>query len=131
VPRVPEGRLLGPLAHAMTDTSDGVADAAHLVAGASHRKIVLVAEQLPLHPRLRKLARPVPQRLRTAFYGGDYELFATVEPSRVPRIRAAFRRLGCPITVIGRVETGHGAWLELGGKARPLPLAGWRHFASR
>lgn len=129
-PRVREGWVLGPAAHAMTDTSDGVADAAHLVAGASRCKLVLSAATLPLHPRLRNPREPFSRRLRTAFYGGDYELFATVDPTVVPRLAAALRPLGCPLTVIGRVEPGAGAWLELGGRITPLPPAGWRHFAN-
>lgn len=129
VPRVPEGQALGRFAQAMTDTSDGVADAAHLVAEASHRRIILQAELLPLHPRLRQMGRPFSQQLRAAFYGGDYELFATMMPAHLPRASAALRRLGCPLTVIGRVEEGRGAWLERRGRLRPLPLAGWRHFA--
>jgi thiamine-monophosphate kinase len=128
-PRIPEGRLLGPVVNAMTDTSDGVADASHLIAAASHQKIVLVAEQLPLHPDLP--GRTLVQRLRSAFYGGDYELFATLDPERVPSIRSALRRVGSRFTVIGRVEKGRSAWLERDGVERPLPLAGWRHFAER
>jgi thiamine-monophosphate kinase len=128
VPRMAEGRILGPAAHAMTDTSDGVADAAHLVAEASHCKIILDAERIPLHPRLRWGPRPFSERLRLAFYGGDYELFATVGPSRIRGLRAGLRRLGSPLTIIGRVEEGRGAWLERAGRLEPLPRAGWRHF---
>jgi len=130
LPRIREGRVLGPAAHAMTDTSDGIADAAHLVAEASRCRIVLVEEQLPLHPRLRPRGRSVSRRLRAAFYGGDYELFATLGAPRVARLRSALRRLGCPLTIIGRVEKGRGAWLETAGRQSPLPLAGWRHFDS-
>jgi thiamine-monophosphate kinase len=128
VPRVLEGQALGRFAHAMTDTSDGVADAAHLVAEASRSRIILQVDLLRLHPRLRRVGGPLSQRLRAAFYGGDYELFATLEPTRLLRARAALRRLGCPLTVIGRVEEGRGAWLERSGRLWPLPLAGWRHF---
>ncbi|MGA7846981.1 MAG: hypothetical protein WCB18_07850, partial [Thermoplasmata archaeon] len=128
LPRIPEGLVLGPVAHAMTDTSDGVADSAHLIAKDSRRKVVLVAEKLPLHHRLRPRGAPTRAQLRSAFYGGDYELFATLDPARVARVRSALRRLGCPLTVIRRVERGQGAWLERGGRAQPLPRAGWRHF---
>jgi thiamine-monophosphate kinase len=128
VPRIPEGLILGPVAHAMTDTSDGVADAAHLIAKGSRRKVVLVAEKLPLHPQLRGRDPPTLAQLRSAFYGGDYELFATLDPSRVAPLRSALRRLGTALTVIGRVEKGDGAWLAQAGVERPLPRAGWRHF---
>ena len=128
LPRIPEGRTLGAVAHAMTDTSDGIADAAHLVADASHCKIVLVAEELPLHPRLGKSGHPTSAQLRSAFYGGDYELFATMDPSQEGRIRSALRPLRCRLTVVGRVESGRGAWLQSRGHLRPLPSAGWSHF---
>jgi thiamine-monophosphate kinase len=128
VPRIREGQALGGFVHAMTDTSDGVADAAHLVSEASHCRIVLGAEMLPLHPRIRRGRRSLYEQLRAAFYGGDYELFATLEPVRLPRARRALRRLGCPLTVIGEVERGRGAWLERKGRQEPLPPAGWRHF---
>ncbi|MCI4347804.1 MAG: thiamine-phosphate kinase [Thermoplasmata archaeon] len=130
-PRIPEGRVLGPVAHSMTDTSDGIADAAHLLAEASHRRIVLVADQLPLHPRLQRSTRSVAGKLRSAFYGGDYELLATLDANRVASVRSALRRLGCPLTEVGRVEDGTGAWLERSGSVRPLPVAGWRHFDNR
>ena len=131
VPRIAEGRVMGPVVHAMTDTSDGIADAAHLVAEASRCKIVLRAEALPLHPRLRRRGWTFSRQIRTAFYGGDYELFATVAPSRFAGVRAMLRRIGCRLSVIGVVEKGRGAWLEHGGRRRPLPLAGWRHFDRR
>jgi thiamine-monophosphate kinase len=128
-PRIPEGLVLGPVASAMTDTSDGVADAAHLIATDSRQKVVLVAADLPLHPRLRRTkGLTTASQLRAAFYGGDYELFATLNPSRLRAARSELRRLRCPLTVIGRVEQGRGAWLEWKGRERPLPLAGWRHF---
>jgi thiamine-monophosphate kinase len=131
VPRILEGQALRPIAHAMIDTSDGVADAAHLVAGASRSKIVLVAERLPIHPRLRQRHRSLAQQIRAAFYGGDYELLATLSPSGLSRARSALRRIGNSLTVIGRVERGRGAWIELAGRERPLPRAGWQHFARR
>lgn len=128
VPRIPEGLVLGPRVHSMTDTSDGIADAAHLIAQGSGRRVVLVAEELPIHPRLHRGGTPTLSCLRSAFYGGDYELFATMAPSRVAGARRVLRRRGVPLSVIGRVETGRGAWLERQGHVVPLPRAGWRHF---
>lgn len=131
VPRVPEGRVLGPRVRSMTDTSDGIADAAHLLAQASRQAIVLEADRLPLHPRLHRVRASGGRWLKAAFYGGDYELLATMDPSGVASARSALRPLGCPLTVIGRVVRGRGAWLERGGRRTPLPVAGWRHFRQR
>lgn len=131
LPRVAEGEFLGPVAHAMTDTSDGIAEAAHLIAEASHCRVILVAEALPLHPRLGRSGRPTDGQLEAAFYGGDYELFATLPPERLRSTQSTLRRRGGGVTVIGRVEPGRGAWLERGGHRGPLPFAGWQPFARR
>lgn len=131
MPRIAEGELLGPVAHAMTDTSDGIAEAAHLVSEASQCKVILVAEALPLHPRLGRSGRLTDRQLEAAFYGGDYELFATIPPDRFRSAQTGLRRHGCPLTVIGRAERGRGAWLERAGQRRPLPFAGWQHFERR
>ena len=127
-PRIREGLVLAPSVHSMTDTSDGIADAAHLVAEASGRRVVLEESRLPFHPDLLRGRVSRSGRLARAFYGGDYELFATAPSPRIPALRARLRRMKCPLTVIGRVERGSGAWLDRGGRLRPLPRAGWRHF---
>ena len=129
VPRIREGMVLGPVVHAMTDTSDGIADAARLVSAASRKKLILESERLPLHPNLGPPGHPTVRQLHAAFYGGDYELLATVPPRRVSALQQSLRRFRCPLTVVGRVEAGHGAWLERGGRLTPMPSAGWRHFA--
>ncbi|MGA9838810.1 MAG: AIR synthase related protein, partial [Thermoplasmata archaeon] len=47
-PRVREGIALGPLAHALIDTSDGLADASRLLAQASRSRLVVREELLPI-----------------------------------------------------------------------------------
>jgi thiamine-monophosphate kinase len=125
-PRVFEGAELACFAHAMMDTSDGLADSVHLLAEASRRRIVVRADDLPIYPALtRRFDRA---RLRVAFFGGDYELLATLPREDLSSARRALARLGCPLTVVGRVETGDGAWLESDRGVRALPRAGWRPF---
>jgi len=130
-PRVAEGPALVAFAHAMTDTSDGVAESAHLIAEASRCRLVVTADDLPIYPALTRRFPDAAHRLRAAFFGGDYELFAALRPSDLGRARRALLRFGCPLTVVGRVERGHGAWLEVGGRVRPMPRAGWRSFEGR
>ena len=130
-PRVREGPVLAPLVHAMTDTSDGLADAARLMADASGARFVVEAARVPFYPGIVRAGGTEAAKLATAFYGGDYELLAAIAPARLRAARAALAPLGCPLTVVGTVERGHGAWLDRSGTRSPLPRAGWRPFGRR
>ena len=130
-PRVAEGRVLAKSAHAMLDTSDGLAEAARLLAAASEVRVEVDWERLPLAPALRSASLSLPERQRRAFYGGDYELLLTLPPERVRLLSSGVRRVGGRLTVIGRVTQGSGAWLSRGQRSRPMPPAGWRPFARR
>lgn len=104
---VAEGARLVGRAHAAIDVSDGLAgDVSHL-ARASGVRVVLVAEALEaaLPAELVAVARSLRRSpLEAALHGGeDYALVATGPSKRRPR-RAR---------VIGRVERGRGAVLEL------------------
>jgi thiamine-monophosphate kinase len=128
-PRVAEGRRLAARAHAMLDTSDGIAEAAHLLAEASRVRVVLRAEDLPLDPALVRRVRDERRRSAVAFYGGDYELLAAVPSSAVASLRSRLARIGTPLHEVGCVERGRGAWLERNGRRSRLPRAGWQPFA--
>jgi thiamine-monophosphate kinase len=127
-PRVREGRALGPLVHAMLDTSDGLAESARLLAEASAVSVVVDADRLPLAPELTRADLSSAERGRWTFYGGDYELLAAVPPSAWNRAASAVERAGSRFTRVGRIERGRGAWLEQGRRRRPMPESGWRPF---
>ncbi len=127
-PRVREGPRLARWARAMIDTSDGLADSARLIAASSGVRVVVYWEQLPLDPDLRRAVPDPSAQLGPAFLGGDYELLATIPHKAFAPARASLRRVGCPLTAIGRVEEGSGAWLESDGHRRPMPEGGWRPF---
>ena len=127
-PRVREGIALAQYAHALIDTSDGIADAARLLARASRVRLVVTEERLPVVPGARTLARSPAERRAIAFYGGDYELLAAVPRKAWVRAERAVRRSGGRLTLVGRVERGRGAWLETAGMRRPMPEAGWQPF---
>jgi thiamine-monophosphate kinase len=129
-PRVREGRELVRWAHAMLDTSDGLAEATRLLSEASRVRVVVEEPRLPFAPGLARLARSVVGRRALAFFGGDYELLASVRPSDVPRARAAVRRAGGNLTRIGRVERGANAWLATATGLVPMPAPGWVPFES-
>jgi thiamine-monophosphate kinase len=127
-PRLAEGQALAPLVRAMVDTSDGLAAALHRIADASGVAIELEEGRLPLSPALRAIPR-TEARLRRAFFGGDYELVATVPAPRAPRAVRAVESVGGRATLVGRLALGRGAWITGPHGRRPLPVAGWDPFA--
>jgi len=130
-PRVAEGRLLVRWAHAMLDTSDGVAEASRLLAEASRVRVEVDEAKLPLVAGLRSPGLPAAQRRRRAFYGGDYELLLALPPRAFPFAGRAVKSAGGRLTAIGRVARGDGAWLVSGDRVRPMPPPGWRPFSRR
>ncbi|MCI4327925.1 MAG: thiamine-phosphate kinase [Thermoplasmata archaeon] len=126
-PRVAEGRALIEFAHAMLDTSDGVAESARLLSQASRARVEVDRDRLPADPALARI-RPESRREAALFYGGDYELLAAVPPARVGAAMRAVARVGGTATVVGRVRAGRGAFLQRGRKVVPMPPAGWDPF---
>jgi thiamine-monophosphate kinase len=130
-PRIREGIALARFAHAMLDTSDGLADASALLATASACTVTVEEDLLPLATGLRAAASN-PRELRAmTFYGGDYELLAALPPGALRRARSAVARVGGRLTVIGRVGRGRGALLSKDGRIGPMPPGGWRPFRPR
>jgi thiamine-monophosphate kinase len=127
-PRVREGIALAPYAHALIDTSDGIADATRLLARASHARLVLEEDRLPIVRGALAVAGSPEGRRAIAFFGGDYELLAAVPRKRWTRAARAVERSGGRLTLVGRVERGRGAWLDVAGTRRPMPEAGWQPF---
>lgn len=128
-PRVAEGKILGRFASAMLDTSDGLAEAARLLASASRSSIDLDERRIPWARGLRTAPRS--DRLRWGFFGGDYELLATLPPNRLSAARSAIARAGGCLTPIGTVSAGRRARLIRGRRAEPLGPSAWDPFARR
>jgi len=126
-PRVREGHALARHAHAMLDTSDGLAEGARLLAEASRVRLVVDERALPLAPLVRAIT-PVGRRRAIAFYGGDYELLAAVPPARLVAAAREVRDVGGRLSRIGTVQRGRGAFLVGARGERPMPRGGWRPF---
>jgi thiamine-monophosphate kinase len=125
-PRLGLGEALRGLAHAALDVSDGLlADLGHILE-ASGAGAELWAERLPLCTA----ARDLPGVRDAALSGGDdYELLFTVPPARREQVVALARRLGLPLTRIGRIEAGSRVRVldETGQEIAPV-RRGWQHF---
>jgi thiamine-monophosphate kinase len=125
-PRLPEGGVLARYAHAVLDTSDGVADGAHLLAEASKVRVEVEGDRLPLADGLDR--GPGGELPAEAFFGGDYELLAAIAPGRVEAAAREIRGVGGTLTVIGRIAKGRGARLRTRAGVEALPTAGYRAF---
>lgn len=127
-PRIAEGRVLARWAHAMLDTSDGLAESARLLSAASRRRVVIDEARLPWAPGLARAARSPAERRAIAFFGGDYELLAALAPADLGRATRAVRAIGGTLRAIGAIERGRNAWLRYDGREVPMPPAGWAPF---
>ena len=113
-PRLAEGRLIAPNAHAMMDVSDGLLLDAQRMASASGLAVAIDLAAVPLSPAYRAFSGDV---LAAATAGDDYEL-----------LFAAPADGDFPATRIGAFATGAGLTLTQGGAAVPLPASlGYAH----
>lgn len=127
-PRVAEGRQLARYASAMLDTSDGLGEAARLLAAASGVGILLDEERIPWAPGLRQASRT--RRLRWGFFGGDYELLVTIPKNRWAVAQRAVGRISGRLTSIGTVTSDGSVRLLQGGRERELPATTWDPWRS-
>jgi thiamine-monophosphate kinase len=139
-PRVRLGMLLSRnrAASACIDLSDGLADAAHRIAEASHVGVVIDAESLPIDGRARAgfEASGLDAVTEALTAGDDYELLLAVRPRAHRRLSAAAHHAGATLTRVGRCTDDSTVTLQrantataaaAGGDRLPLPL-GFEHF---
>ena len=126
-PRLSLGRRLIGLASASLDVSDGLmADLGH-ISEASHVRIAVEAEKVPLSPAGRVFWGKAVGQAATA--GDDYEIAFTAPVSMRTAIAAAAREASVPVHEIGRVEAGEGVrLLDKDGNSIPLGHSGYTHF---
>jgi thiamine-monophosphate kinase len=124
------GVVLARAAHAMIDVSDGLVQDLGHVCRASRVAAEVELARLPLAPACRRALGPAaPVFAATA--GEDYELLVALPPSRgVSAIAHLRTRLGCPLTLIGRVVAGAPAvrLVDAGGRRVRGVRRGFDHF---
>lgn len=135
-PRLALGPLLGGVAHAAADISDGlVADLGH-ICDASGVQATIDVGRIPLSEPARAALRTNPRRLVQVLTGGDdYELVFTAPSVAAEDIARIATRVDLALTAIGRITErktmGAGpAVLVVGEDGRILDLAagGFSHF---
>ncbi len=113
-PRLAEGRIIAPRAHAMMDVSDGLLLDAQRMAAASGLAVTIDLARVPLSLAYRAFSGDV---LAAATAGDDYEL-----------LFAAPADGDFPATRIGAFAPGTGLTLTQDGVAVPLPASlGYAH----
>ena len=109
VPRLAEGKRLGPIVHAMMDVSDGLLIDARRMADASGLAVEIDLDAVPV----------VGERMAAVTAGDDYELLFALPIGIAPPVAA---------TRIGAFHQGRG--LTLRDAAGPVPVPdrlGWQH----
>jgi thiamine-monophosphate kinase len=121
-------------AAACMDLSDGLADAVHQMAEASHVGMTIDAAALPIDAAARAFfdARGKDAVTEALTAGDDYELLLAVHPRAQRRLTAASRHGGVALTRVGRCTESPAVTLRRtvsGRDAEPAPLPkGYSHF---
>jgi thiamine-monophosphate kinase len=132
-PQVEAGRLLRSSGGCTSanDVSDGLASELNEIAKMSGVRLAVEAGKIPLHDSVSRYAqlRGVDPVEWAMFGGEDYQLVGTLRADAAERVKALFAEQGLLLTVIGRVEEGHGVVLQRdGGEVREVTAKGYNHF---
>lgn len=123
-PRIRVGRRWRELGvRCAVDLSDGLAEAAVVIAEASQVQVEVEATSLPMHPWAEGTEAGLDGALSI---GGDYELVGAIPQELQERAREAADQAGAELHVIGRVRSGQGAVLS-GPQGREALERGWQH----
>ena len=121
MPRLAEGRLLGPIVHAMADVSDGLLIDGQRMAAASGLSVNVDLDAVPLSDEARSFGEDRAARLGAATAGDDYQLLCAVPPEA----RAAAAAVAVEI---GRFGGGAGLAVHDRDGAVQLPASlGYEH----
>ncbi len=134
-PRIADGTFFsesGAVTSCM-DLSDGVGTSIGQMAAMTKLSYQIEQEALPLYKGLASFPPAVAKEL-ALYYGGDYELLATVRPDAIQTLLARYaespRRGHTRLTVIGKVAASGGNVLLTKTRREPLLAKGWEHFRS-
>jgi thiamine-monophosphate kinase len=126
-PRLALGREIARLASAAMDISDGlVADLGHICAASGCGAEIELAA-VPTSAA----AKAAGERYAVARItgGDDYELLFTAPSAVEPKLRAAARKTGVPVTRIGHIVARPGVRvLAPSGSVVRIKGGGWEHF---
>jgi thiamine-monophosphate kinase len=133
-PRIAEGQLLSASGAATSciDLSDGLGVSLSQLAAMTRLSYQVEFDALPLYRGLAALPPAVAKDI-ALYYGGDYELLATVRPDGLQALlerASSTAPRGPRLTVIGKVAASGGNVLLTKTGKEPLLSKGWEHFRS-
>jgi len=129
--RVEEGKLFaeGGAVTSCMDISDGLGTTLAQMSALARVGFEVDWAKVPLYRELKAL--PVEDQQELAIYwGGDYELIATVRPERLDEVLRVFQEKRHMLTACGRVLPSGPNVLVVDGKRGTLHPRGWEHFKS-
>ncbi|MBJ6126680.1 thiamine-phosphate kinase [Microvirga splendida] len=129
----PRHRLAAALrehAGAAMDVSDGLAGDLAKMMRASGVSAVIDTDRVPLSPAAAKAVQASPDLLDLVLTGGDdYEILCTLAEKDLDRFRQEADRVGIPLSVIGRVVSGHDRPVfRMNGLERRYDVGSYQHF---
>lgn len=132
-PRITEGTFFSDSGTVTSciDLSDGLGASLVQLSGMTHLSYVIEYEAIPMYRGLATLPPAVAKEV-VLYYGGDYELLATVRPDAIGTLleRSSTAGRGLRLTVIGKVAPAGGNTLISKAGREPILGKGWEHFRS-
>lgn len=133
-PRIAEGMFFSDSGAVTSciDLSDGLGASLAQLASMTHLSYQVELEAIPMYRGLAALP-PAVAKEAALYYGGDYELLATVRPEAVGVLlerSSSATPHGHHLTVIGKVAASGGNVLISKTGREPLLAKGWEHFRS-
>ena len=125
-PRFAEGRWLAacPWVTAAMDLSDGLAADAPKLAAASGCGVLLLPNQVPIHPDVPSLSDSLTAAMSD---GEDFELLAAIAPEHWPSVQLAWP-FDRPLALVGWLVPDLGGWMEDShGRRVRLSWRGYEH----
>lgn len=128
-PRQSFGLVIARYSSASIDSSDGLAVSLYELASQS-RGVDISIYRIPAVEGLDKFARENSfETHELVFHGGEeYEIVATISPTKIMQAEAAARKAGVSLHVIGRVQRGSGSVFV---RKKLLENRGYVHFHRR
>ena len=133
-PRLAEGQALGAsgIATSMMDISDGLSTSIFEMARMSGMTYEIDYSRVPRAPEVDMAFQDVERQKDLALnFGDDFELLFTIKRDAEGQLAALSEKLGCPLTIIGKVTSGEENILIDNGKREKLENLGYEHFRSR